>query len=139
MCQQTQVETVIPYFLRWMERFPTVAALANAEEQDVLALWEGLGYYARARSLHKAARIVSTQYQGHLPQSRAELAALPGIGPYTAGAIASLAFGLDEAALDGNIRRVLSRVFNVDLPARSPAGEAHLWELARQVLPAGHS
>ena len=139
MCQQTQVETVIPYFLRWMERFPTVAALANAEEQDVLALWEGLGYYARARSLHKAARIVSTQYQGHLPQSRVELAALPGIGPYTAGAIASLAFGLDEAALDGNIRRVLSRVFNVNLPARSPAGEARLWELARQVLPAGQA
>ena len=139
MLQQTRVETVIPYFLRWMERFPSLEALAAASEQDVLAVWEGLGYYSRARNLHRAAQVVMEQHAGELPHTRAALERLPGIGRYTAGAIASIAFGQDEPALDANIRRVLARVFDVSLPARSPQGEARLWELARQVLPPGRA
>ena len=139
MLQQTQVKTVLPYFERWMQRFPTLEALATATEQDVLQAWEGLGYYARARHLHQAARQVQAQYGGELPANRQQLEALPGVGRYTAGAIASIAFGQDEAALDGNIRRVLARVFNVSLPARSPEGEKTLWALARDTLPPGRS
>ncbi len=139
MLQQTRVETVIPYFLRWMERFPTLSALADAPEQQVLSAWEGLGYYSRARSLHKAAQVVMAEYGGQLPRTAGELEKLPGVGRYTAAAVASMAFGRDVAALDGNIRRVLARVFNVDLPARSPQGEAMLWQLAQAHLPPGHA
>lgn len=139
MLQQTRVETVIPYFRRWMEHFPSLSQLANAPEQEVLQLWEGLGYYSRARNLHKAAQIVISEHGGQLPASRAALERLPGIGRYTAAAIASIAFGQDEATLDGNIRRVLARVFHMDLPARSPEGERQLWQLARQHLPRGRA
>ena len=139
MLQQTQVETVRPYFERWMARFPRLIDLAAASEQDVLHLWEGLGYYSRARNLLKAARLVVEQYGGQLPTSLEALKSLPGIGAYSAGAIASIAFGLDEPALDGNIRRVMARLFNVALPARSKAGEAQLWELVRQNLPSGRA
>lgn len=137
MLQQTRVETVIPYFERWMRRFPTLADLAAAPQQDVLHCWEGLGYYSRARNLHRAAQVVMEKYAGNLPSNRAGLEALPGIGAYTAGAIASMAFGRDEAALDGNIRRVMARLFNVDVLARSPEGQRRLWELAEQNLPPG--
>jgi len=137
MLQQTRVETVIPYFERWLERFPTLETLANASEQEVLAVWEGLGYYSRARSLLKAARWLISEDGGKLPEDRQALEKLPGIGQYTAGAIASIAFGMDEAALDGNIRRVLARLFDLRLPARSPEGERILWDLARQNLPPG--
>ena len=139
MLQQTRVETVLPYFLRWMERFPSVDALASSPLQDVLSAWEGLGYYSRARNLHQAAGIVVEQYAGVLPGDAATLRKLPGIGRYTAGAIASIAFGQDEPALDGNIRRVLARVFDVREPARSPAGERLLWDLAAQNLPPGQA
>jgi A/G-specific adenine glycosylase len=139
MLQQTRVETVIPYFERWMQRFPTIQSLANASQQEVLSLWEGLGYYSRARNLHKAARVVAAQFAGQLPKDRTGLEKLPGIGAYTAGAIASIAFGQDEAALDGNIRRVLARVFAVRTPARSPSGEKELWDLARRCLPPGRA
>jgi len=139
MLQQTRVETVIPYFKRWMERFPTVTDLAAAPLGEVLSSWEGLGYYSRARNLWRAAQIVTADYGGELPADADKLRRLPGIGRYTAGAIASIAFGLDEAALDGNIRRVLARWFNVSEPARSPAGERRLWELARANLPAGRA
>ena len=139
MLQQTQVNSVIPYFLRWMERFPDLPALAAASEQEVLALWEGLGYYSRARNLLKAARIIAANHGGALPTERQTLETLPGIGRYTAGAIASIAFGRDEPALDGNIRRVLARLFDVSLPARSPAGERRLWELAAESLPPGRA
>ncbi len=108
MLQQTRVDTVIPYFQRWMQRFPTLEKLAAASEQDVLSAWEGLGYYSRARNLHRAARLVMSDYHGEIPGQRAALERLPGIGRYTAGAITSIAFGQDEAALDGNIRRVLA-------------------------------
>jgi len=137
MLQQTRVETVVPYFERWMSRFPTIAALAQADQQAVLAVWEGLGYYSRARNLHRAAQVVMAEYAGHIPENPLELRRLPGIGRYTAAAIASIAFGADEAALDGNIRRVLARLFDVSQPARGPQGERKLWELARLHLPPG--
>ena len=139
MLQQTRVETVIPYFERWMERFPSIASLAAASQQEVLAVWEGLGYYSRARSLHRAAQIVAANYAGQLPGDVRSLRKLPGIGRYTAGAIASIAFGLDQPALDGNIRRVLSRLFDVTEDVRSPAGECRLWDLAEQYLPPGQA
>ena len=139
MLQQTRVETVIPYFKRWMERFPTLNALAQASQQEVLTAWEGLGYYSRARNLHTAAKIVVAQYGSQLPTDVRALQKLPGIGRYTAGAIASIAFGQDEPALDGNIRRVLARVFDLSEPASSPAGERQLWEYAAANLPAGQA
>lgn len=137
MLQQTQVDTVIPYFTEWMARFPDVKTLAEADEQEVLSLWEGLGYYSRARNLHKAARIVMRKKNGELPKTLKELQELPGIGPYTAGAIASIAFGEDVPAVDGNIRRVLSRIFDVSIPARSTDGEKKIWDLAKEHLPSG--
>jgi A/G-specific adenine glycosylase len=139
MLQQTRVETVIPYFHRWMQRFPTVQALAAASEQDVLQTWEGLGYYRRARNLYQAAREVITRFEGHLPTTRAELESLPGIGRYTAGAIASMAFGQDEPALDGNLRRVLARMFNLSMPLRSPQGQQTLEQLLEEHLPRGQA
>jgi A/G-specific adenine glycosylase len=139
MLQQTRVETVIPYFERWMACFPTIKALAEANLQDVLAAWEGLGYYSRARNLQRAAQIIMTEYSGELPAHVPSLLKLPGIGHYTAGAISSIAFGLDEPALDGNIRRVMARLFDVSLPERSKEGEQRLWDLARQYLPAGRA
>lgn len=139
MLQQTRVETVIPYFERWMERFPTLSALAQASQQEVLAAWEGLGYYSRARNLHAAAKIVVEQYGAQMPADVRALRKLPGIGRYTAGAIISIAFGLDEPALDGNIRRVLARIFDLSEPARSPAGERKLWEYAAAHLPTGQA
>jgi A/G-specific adenine glycosylase len=137
MLQQTRVETVVAYFDRWMRRFPTVKDLAAASEQEVLTIWEGLGYYSRARNLRKAAKILMNQYSGQLPRDPRLLRKLPGIGQYTVGAIASIAFGLDEPALDGNSRRVLSRVFDVRAPADSSAGAGILWRLAAEHLPTG--
>lgn len=139
MLQQTQVETVIPYFEKWMRLFPSAAALAAATEQAVLNAWEGLGYYSRARNLRKAARIVVAEYGGRLPAEVESLRRLPGIGRYTAGAIASLAFGLDQPALDGNLKRVLARLFDVTGPVNSPAGERILWNLAAENLPPGQA
>ncbi len=139
MLQQTRVETVIPYYLRWMERFPRLEDLARAELQDVLQTWEGLGYYGRARNLHRAARLVMERHGGKLPRERKELEDLPGVGRYTSGAIASIAFGADEPALDGNIRRVVARVFDLELPASSPEGLAGMQALLEEHLPAGRA
>lgn len=139
MLQQTQAQTVIPYFERWMARFPTVEALAQAGLDEVLKLWEGLGYYARCRNLHRAAQIVVEQYGGQLPADRAALRALPGIGPYTVGAILSLAFGQDAALLDGNVRRVLSRLFALADDPQSAATRRKLWRLAESLLPPGQA
>jgi A/G-specific adenine glycosylase len=108
MLQQTRVEAVIPYYEKWMELFPTVRALADASEHDVLNAWEGLGYYSRARNLYKAAKIVAEKFNGELPRDLTDLRSLPGIGRYTVGAIASMAFGMDEPTLDGNLRRVVT-------------------------------
>ncbi len=137
MLQQTRVETVIPYFKKWMKQFPDISSLASASERDVLNAWEGLGYYSRARNLHKAAKIVASNFNGQLPRDLTELRTLPGIGRYTVGAIASIAFKLDEPTLDGNLRRVFSRLYDVKEFADSPAGEKILWELAEQNLPKG--
>lgn len=139
MLQQTQVETVVPYFERWMARIPTIEALSRADLQEVLKLWEGLGYYGRARNLYRAARIVVEEFNGVLPCSPSALLRLPGIGRYTAGAIASIACGLDEPVLDGNVRRVMARVFNVTDPLRSKEGDRKLWQLAAEHLPHGRS
>ncbi len=139
MLQQTQVDTVLPYFERWMARFPNIAALAEADEQDVLNLWEGLGYYSRARNLHKAARIVHAELDDKLPNTPEALEKLPGIGAYTAAAIASIAFGKNVATVDGNIRRVFSRIYNLTEPLRSPESERMIWTLAEENLPNGEA
>jgi A/G-specific adenine glycosylase len=137
MLQQTRVETVIPYFEKWMKLFPSINALAAADERTVLNAWEGLGYYSRARNLHKAAKIAAERFGGELPRNLEDLRSLPGIGRYTVGAIASMAFKMDEPTLDGNLRRVFSRVYDVSEFADSPAGEKILWELAAENLPRG--
>ena len=139
MLQQTRVETVIPYFEKWMQLFPDIQALASASEQDVLNVWEGLGYYSRARNLHRAAKIVADEYNGEIPRDLDDLHHLPGIGRYTLGAIASIAFGMDMAALDGNIKRVYARIFDLEEPVDSSAGEKTLWEIAERNLPEGHA
>jgi len=122
-----------------MDRFCDVPAIASASLREILVLWEGLGYYSRARNIHRAARILVKDMNGELPRHPDALRKLPGIGRYTAGAIASIAFGADEPALDGNARRVLARVFNVEEPARSTSGEKLLWELAKNHLPTGRA
>ena len=124
MLQQTRVETVVPYYLRWMARFPDLATLAAADEEDVLRMWQGLGYYSRARNLLKTVREVVNLHDGELPRGRAKLQGLPGVGPYTAGAVASIAFGEPEPAVDGNVRRVLARL--MDDPAPTP-GTLETW------------
>ncbi len=139
MLQQTQIQTVIPYLERWLRRFPDVEALAQASLDDVLKMWEGLGYYARARHLHRAAREILQRYGGKIPDDKEALLSLPGIGPYTAGAILSLAFGKDEAVLDGNVRRVLTRVFGIEEDPRRAAVERRLWQLAQSVILPGHA
>jgi A/G-specific adenine glycosylase len=137
MLQQTQVETVLPYFERWMVRFPDLPSLAAASEQDVLAIWEGLGYYSRARNIWKAARIIMDKHGGSIPGSVEELKKLPGIGEYIAAAIASIAFGVDVAALDGNIKRVYARCLDLDSPLGTPETENQLKAFAGQQLPPG--
>lgn len=139
MLQQTQVETVIPYFNRWMKVFPDIQTLSEADEQTVLVLWEGLGYYSRARNLLSAAKIIKDELNGQLPQTMQDLQKLPGIGRYTAAAIASLAYNLDIATVDGNIRRVISRAFDVTEPARSTQGEQKIWYLTQSNLPPGQA
>ncbi len=137
MLQQTRVETVQPYFANWMAQFPDIESLAKADLQQVLSAWQGLGYYSRARNLHRAAQIVVEKWGGKLPPDPHALRSLPGVGRYTAAAIASIAFGLDEATLDGNIQRVFSRLFNFTEVARSPAAEKRLWQLVSAHLPPG--
>ena len=136
MLQQTQVGTVIPYFERFLGRFPDVAALAAASEDEVLTLWAGLGYYSRGRNLHRAARDVVSRFGGRFPEERALLEELPGVGRSTAAAIASFAYGRREAILDGNVKRVLARFHAVDGDPTKKDVERKLWELAEAALPA---
>lgn len=132
MAQQTRVETVVPYYLRWLERYPTVEALADAPLDDVLKSWEGLGYYSRARNLHRAAGVVAEDHGGAVPDSFEGLRALPGVGEYTAGAIASIAFERAVPAVDGNVRRVYARLADEPRPGTA---EVRDWA-ARVVDPA---
>jgi len=136
MLQQTQVGTVIPYYERFLVRFPDVAGLAQASLEDVLRLWAGLGYYSRARNLHRAARTIVDEHGGVFPKTRDALQALPGIGRSTAAAIAAIAFGAREAILDGNVKRVLARHFAVGGFAGTATVEKRLWSLAESLLPA---
>ena len=134
MLQQTRVDVATPYYLRWMERFPTVRALAEAEEEEVLQAWAGLGYYSRARNLHAAAKVVAAH---GMPDTAAGLRELPGVGDYTAGAIASIAFGERVPAVDGNVVRVLARLHAWPGSASSPALKAKVGKAAAMLVPAG--
>lgn len=136
MLQQTQVETVIPYYRRFLVAFPTIADLAGAPLDAVLKLWEGLGYYSRARNLHRAARLLMAEYDGALPSQVDELIKLPGIGRYTAGAIASIAFGQREPVLDGNVIRVFTRLLDLPDDISRSATQTQLWRAAAEWLPA---
>ncbi|STX51245.1 A/G-specific adenine glycosylase [Legionella busanensis] len=135
MLQQTQVQTVIPYFERFMTSFPTINHLANATEDAVLAHWSGLGYYSRARNLHKTAKIIAEKYVGQFPNNLNQLLDLPGIGPSTAAAIASLAFNQATAILDGNVKRVLTRYFMIDGWPEQNDVKKKLWQLTNQCMP----
>lgn len=139
MLQQTRVETVLEYYARFLARFPTVEVLAAAHVDDVLKSWEGLGYYARARNLHAAARRIVQDLGGLLPRSPEALRHLPGVGRYTAAAVASIAFGQDVIALDGNLARILCRLFSVDDDPSRPRIERMLGDLASKMAPSGSS
>ncbi len=135
MLQQTQVQTVIGYYARFMARFPTLHALASADETSVMEAWSGLGYYARARNLHRAAREVMSRFGGHFPQAVADIESLPGIGRSTAAAIATFCFGAREPILDGNVKRVFARVFGIDGFPGARAVEQRMWALAQAQMP----
>ncbi|HME72825.1 MAG TPA: A/G-specific adenine glycosylase [Myxococcota bacterium] len=134
MLQQTRVETVIPYYERFLQRFPDIATLAGASLEDVYAAWAGLGYYSRARNLHRAALTLLERFDGRLPTTRDELLELPGIGRYTAGAVASIAFERPEPVLDGNVERVLARYLGVREDVGGPSGAAALWDAAEHLV-----
>jgi A/G-specific adenine glycosylase len=134
MLQQTQVVTVLRYYDRWFELFPTIESLAKADEADVLRAWQGLGYYSRARHLHQCARWVVEHHGGQLPREIKALLELPGIGRYTAGAVASFAFNLPAPILDANVSRVLARLVNLELPIDREPGKSTLWELAERLV-----
>lgn len=136
MLQQTQAATVAPYFARWMQRFPDLPTLAAAQPDDVLKAWEGLGYYARARNIHRMAGQVMARHDGRIPADKRALLALPGIGRYTAGAILSLAFGQREPVLDGNVRRVLCRVCDIAADPTTAAVQRQLWAAATALVAA---
>ena len=132
--QQTRVEQGRPYFERFKARYPTVEELADAPEDEVMKLWEGLGYYSRARNLHAAAKTVAATFGGRFPADHAKLLSLPGVGPYTAAAIASFAFALPFAVVDGNVFRILSRVLGIDTPIDTTAGKKQFSQIARELL-----
>ena len=134
MLQQTQVKTVIPYFERWMRELPTVEALANASSEKIHKLWEGLGYYTRVRNMQTAARVIVAQHGGKFPREFDDVLALPGIGRYTTGAICSIAFNQPTPILDGNVIRVLTRVFGIHENAREKETNARLWKLAEELV-----
>ncbi|MEM8928337.1 MAG: A/G-specific adenine glycosylase [Bacteroidota bacterium] len=134
MLQQTRVAQGLPYYEKFVLHFPTVFDMAKAEEEDVLKLWQGLGYYSRARNMHATAKTVVEQYNGKFPDNYQELLKLKGVGDYTASAIASISFGEPEPVVDGNVYRVLSRYFGVDIPINSTHGVKYFKELAREVM-----
>lgn len=137
MLQQTQMDRVVLYFNRWINRFPDVHTVASASEDEILKLWEGLGYYARARNIQKCARILAEKYNGRLPEEYHALLELPGIGRYTAGAIMSLAFNRDYAVVDANIERLFARIFNITSPIKDKLNSNTVWQKAQELIPAG--
>ena len=137
MLQQTQVKTVLPYFKRWMQRFPDVTAVAQADPQELLKYWEGLGYYSRVKNMQRAAQQLVSQFNGRFPADHKALLQLPGIGPYTARAIMSLAFNAPYAVVDGNVERVFARVFNIERPVKEAESRTFIWRTAERLLPQG--
>lgn len=137
MLQQTQVKTMLPYFDRWLKEFPTIKSVADAGEDRVLKLWEGLGYYSRARNIQKTARQILEKHDGEFPSNYESILALPGIGKYTAAAISSIAFNQDHPVVDGNVIRVLSRLFAYTKNTRLPEAEKQMWEWVHEILPKG--
>lgn len=137
--QQTRVNQGLDYYNRFIARFPNVKTLAEASEEDVLKLWQGLGYYSRARNLHKTAKQIVTNHQGIFPKEYKDIISLSGIGTYTAAAICSFAYDLPFAAVDGNVYRVLSRIFGIDTPIDSPAGNKTFQQLAQDILDKNHA
>ncbi|MCR8643095.1 A/G-specific adenine glycosylase [Paenibacillus sp. N1-5-1-14] len=137
MLQQTRVDTVIPYWHRFLDKFPTVQALADAPEEEVLKAWEGLGYYSRARNLQLAVREVHERYGGIVPDEKEAISSLKGVGPYTSGAVLSIAYNKPEPAVDGNVMRVLSRYFNLDDDIAKPRTRVMMEKLAQELIPEG--
>jgi A/G-specific adenine glycosylase len=135
MLQQTRVETVVPYYERFLAALPDVRALAAASEERVVGLWSGLGYYSRARALRRAAQAIVTDHGGRMPTTRADWLALPGVGPYTAGAVCSIALGLPEPLVDGNVARVLARWFELEEPVGSSGLQQRCWARAEELMP----
>lgn len=134
MLQQTQVKTVLDYYPRFLTRFPAIEELARTPLEDVMPYWAGLGYYARARNLHRTAQIIVQEYQGRFPRTQAQLKTLPGIGPSTAAAIAAFAFGERVSILDGNVKRILARFAGIDGPLQATATERKMWALAQELV-----
>ena len=139
MLQQTQMDRVIDYFNRWMARFPDIASIVAADEEEVLKLWEGLGYYTRARNIIRSARIITTEYGGELPAEFDKLLQLPGIGKYTAGAIMSIAFNKEYPLVDANIERIFARLYNLDKQVKEKTTQAFIWRTARELLVPGRA
>lgn len=139
MLQQTQVKTMLPYFRRWMERFPDVQSIADAREDEVLKHWEGLGYYSRAVNIHRTAEIIAKHHGGTFPKAHSTILGMPGIGPYTAGAISSIAFNEDRPLVDGNVERILARLFNIDTPVKEKNTRKFIWNTAEVLIPAGRA
>ena len=135
MLQQTQVHTVIPYYHRFLKKFPTIRSLANASGQEILKVWENLGYYARARHLHEAAKRIVTHHGGEVPETLSDLLNLPGIGRYTAAAILCFAFGKRIPAVDGNVRRIISRLYAIQSPSTQKGLEKHMHDLTAALIP----
>ena len=139
MLQQTQMERGVAYYRRWMARFPDIRDVARAEEQEILTLWEGLGYYSRARNIRKAAEMIMEKHAGEFPADHEDILALPGIGPYTAGAICSIAFEQDMVAVDANVERILARLGDLDAPLSDSGLRKRLQTAARDLLPSGRA
>jgi A/G-specific adenine glycosylase len=139
MLQQTQMERGTQYFKQWMKHFPDIRTLAAASEDEVLRLWEGLGYYSRARHILAAARIIVQKHEGIFPSDPAHIRDLPGVGPYTAGAVASIAFGANIPCIDANVERVLSRIFDIDTPVKRKPAASEIRRLALKLVPEGQA
>jgi A/G-specific adenine glycosylase len=136
MAQQTQMDRVVEYHTRWMGRFPDIHSLAEAHEEDVLNLWEGLGYYSRARNMRRAAHLIEERFGGDFPSDIEDIRSLPGVGDYTAGAVASIAFNQCEPAVDANVLRVFARLLDMDIPVRDRAGRNMIEDAVRRIIPA---